>query len=42
MPNRNADFVFALHWANEKHWDHRRKGSGVPYFSHLMAVAFAW
>ena len=21
MPNRNAEFVFALTWANEKHWE---------------------
>ena len=39
MPNRNPDFVYALNWANEKHWYQTRKGTDIPYFSHLMMVA---
>jgi len=39
MPNRNARFVYALNWANEMHWDDRRKHTVIPYFSHCMSVA---
>jgi (p)ppGpp synthase/HD superfamily hydrolase len=38
MPNRNSDFIYALSWANEKHWNQKRKGTDIPYISHLMAV----
>ena len=32
-------FSAALAYANELHRDQRRKGSGVPYVSHLLSVA---
>ncbi|HEV3138536.1 MAG TPA: HD domain-containing protein, partial [Pirellulales bacterium] len=34
-----ARFSEALAYAAELHGDQLRKGSGVPYFSHLLAVA---
>ena len=42
MPGRlrlSRRFEDALVWAAELHRDQRRKGSGIPYVSHLLAVA---
>jgi (p)ppGpp synthase/HD superfamily hydrolase len=40
MPNRlTPRFEDALLYANRLHATQTRKGSGVPYVSHLLAVA---
>lgn len=39
MPNKHEDFVKAFKFANDKHWDHTRKGTSIPYIAHPMAVA---
>jgi GTP pyrophosphokinase len=39
LPNKHDDFVKALKFANDKHWDHTRKGTSIPYIAHPMAVA---
>ena len=36
MPHTDVNFVKALGWANEKHKEDYRKGTDIPYFSHLM------
>ena len=38
MPHTDVNFVKALGWANEKHKEDYRKGTDIPYFSHLMSV----
>jgi (p)ppGpp synthase/HD superfamily hydrolase len=38
-PSLGDRFDRALAWASELHRDQSRKGSGVPYVSHLLAVA---
>jgi (p)ppGpp synthase/HD superfamily hydrolase len=38
-PPLGERFDRALAWASELHRDQARKGSGVPYVSHLLAVA---
>lgn len=39
MPNKHENFVKAFNFANDKHWDHTRKGTYIPYIAHPMAVA---
>lgn len=39
MTNKSKKFIDALNWANEQHWDDLRKGTQIPYFSHVMSVA---
>ena len=39
MPNKHKNFIKAFEFANEKHWDHTRKGTSIPYIAHPMAVA---
>jgi len=38
MPHKSEYFIKALQWANQKHADHYRKDTYIPYFSHLMSV----
>lgn len=39
MPNKHENFVKAFVWANEMHWNQKRKGTEIPYIAHPMAVA---
>jgi (p)ppGpp synthase/HD superfamily hydrolase len=39
LPNKHEDFVKAFKFANDKHWDHTRKGTSTPYIAHPIAVA---
>ncbi|MGH9172048.1 MAG: HD domain-containing protein [Acidimicrobiales bacterium] len=39
MPVLTSRFTDAVAWANEIHGDQLRKGTAVPYISHLLAVS---